>query len=82
MSVQARFYVRDITRHAYNPAQVEVVLSAVSRGTENKTWASATPVGELKMSINNPAAAQWFADRLGQDVAMTFEDRPLEEISK
>ena len=78
--VQARFYVRDITRHAYNPAQVEVVLAAVSRGSENKTWATATPSGTLTMHVSNPSAADWFNERLGKDVAITFEDRPADEL--
>jgi hypothetical protein len=74
MAVQARFYVAQITRNAFNPAQKSVVLHAVGRGEENKTWASATPVGKIEMSINNPKAADWFDERLGKDVAITFED--------
>lgn len=88
MSVTARFYVRQITRHAgfagnqqpgyAAPApQVEVTLNPVSdaKGEQNKSWASATPSGEIKMTIGNPEAAAWFDSMLGKDVAITFEER-------
>lgn len=78
MSVAARFYVSTITRHAHQPGHVAVILNVVSRGPENKTWASATPIGRVELTIGNEAAAKWFVDRLGQDVACTFEDRPLD----
>lgn len=75
MAVQARFYVQAVTRYAYNPGVVKVDLSAVARGEENKSWASATPSGTMTLNVNNPDAAAWFADRLSKDVAITFEDR-------
>lgn len=87
MSVSARFYVREVTRHANyvgrddgwaNPAPlVTVALYPVSgaKGEQNKEWASATPNGEIKMTIGNPAAAAWFDSMLGKDVAITFEER-------
>lgn len=89
--VVARFYVRQVTRHS-GPAMVgyatpapnvEVVLNPVSgsKGDANKDWASATPSGEIKMFIGNPDAATWFNDRLGQDIAITFEDRPADETA-
>lgn len=71
-NVIARFYIDSVTRRAYNPDHVEVVLKAAGRGDQNKTWAQYTPSGELKMQINNPPAAAFFAERLGQDVEMTF----------
>lgn len=86
--VTARFYVREVTRYAFNnggyanPApQVSVVLSPVSgaKGEENKKWASATPSGEVKLTIGNPEAAEWFDSMLGKDVAITFEERPEDE---
>lgn len=74
-TVQARFYVSKVTKHAYNPDHLEVTLQAVSRGEENKSWAAATPVGQMTLTIGNPQAARWFDERLGKDVALTFEDR-------
>lgn len=86
MSVQARFYVRSIEKHATavnaagwaNPAPViSVKLSPVSgsKGDVNKEWSSATPSGEIALTVGNPAAAAWFEEHLGKDVAITFEDR-------
>lgn len=76
MAVAARFYVSQITRMAYNPDHLQVALQASTRGPENKAWASATPAGNITLTVNNPAAATWFGDRLGKDVAMTFDDAP------
>lgn len=87
--VTARFYVREVTRFAMSvsqslsagwaaPApQVKVSLSPVngSKGEENKAWASATPSGNIELTIGNPEAAAWFNDMLGKDVAITFEAR-------
>lgn len=75
MSVVARFYVSETTRRAYQPQHLEVSLQAVSRGPENKTWAAATPAGQIKLTISNEQAAKWFADRLGKDIGILFEDR-------
>ena len=71
-NVVARFYVDAVTKRAYNPGHVEVVLKAAGRGEQNKSWAQWTPSGELKMQINNPPAAAFFEQRLGQDIEMTF----------
>lgn len=73
MAVLARFYVAEITRRSYDPGAVQVTLQAVGRGEENKAWASATPSGQITMAIKNGAAAAFFGDRLGKDVAITFE---------
>jgi len=73
MAVRARFFVQGLLRQAWDPAAVEVTLSAVSRGEENQAWAAATPSGQIKMTIKNPSAASWFTDSLGQEVDVTFE---------
>lgn len=77
MSVSARFYVTQITRNAFAPGNATVVLAPVSRGPENKTWAAATPSGKVELTIGNEKAAEWFTSRLGKDIAITFEDRPM-----
>jgi len=79
VTVLARFYVQSIQRFAYNPENVAVGLQAVSRGSENKVWASATPVGQVTMTINDGPAGQWFADRLGKDVLVSFDEAPAPE---
>jgi len=75
MSVVARFYVARIEKSAYTPGmppQRSVTLQAATRGEENKSWAQATPAGQITMSINNGDAGQWFEDNLGKDIAITF----------
>ena len=87
--VTARFWVTAITRRPpfVNPSQtngwatpaplIDVKMQVVSggRAPENAAWASATPSGEITMTIGNPEAAAWFDSMLGKDVAITFEAR-------
>jgi len=79
MAVQARFYVASITRHA-NTDQSDVILRPVTRGGANSEWASATPSGKMELTITNAGATSWFNDRLGKEVAITFADRPEDEL--
>ena len=61
--VRAKFYVRSVTR--YNSGG-SVELQAVVRGNENKSWSSATPSGQLTMSILNESALKVFEDALNR----------------
>lgn len=72
--IRARFYVQQVTRYAHAPSALQVTLNPVTRGEENKTWAAATPAGQITLTINNGNAGEWFAERLGKDVAILFED--------
>jgi hypothetical protein len=87
MKSTARFYVQEVSRFAYGsgwakPAPlVKVKLIVATRGEENKEWASATPQGEITMTIGNPEAAAWWDERLGKDISVTFEDRPDAELA-
>ena len=95
MSIQARFYVRSVEKFAYaknasggtgwaEPKPiVKVSLAVVSgnRAPENTEWATATPQGDITMTIGNPAAAEWFDSMLGEDIAVTFTARPAEETT-
>lgn len=82
MSVVAKFYVQEVTNFAYGqgwaaPApKVRVKLVVSTRGEENKAWASATPSGEINMTIGNPAAAEWFSSMIGKDVSISFNEAP------
>lgn len=62
MKTRAKFYVAGVNLLPGKDSGVEVTLSAVSRGDRNTSWAKATPVGSMKMTINNPAAAQAWID--------------------
>lgn len=70
MTVRAKFYVQSITRHAYNPGAAEIKLSAVTRGQDNKSWSSATPMGSLTMSVLNESATAQF--ELGEEYYLDF----------
>ena len=76
-AVNARFYV-ERTEH-FNGTQRNVHLSAVSRGDQNKQWSSATPVGNLTMTINNPGAAELIEEwmKAGIDVEITLRPVPV-----
>lgn len=72
--IKARFWVREVTKFG-NTDNVQVKLAATIKGSDdNKDWSKYTPSGEIIMSITNPTASQWFEDRLGKDVSLTFED--------
>lgn len=76
MAVTARFYVFESTKYAGGGEGARrVKLNAVSRGPENKDWAKYSPSGSIELNILNPSAALWFDERVGKDVAITFEDR-------
>lgn len=76
MTVQARFFVQQITKSAGSD-HVQVRMVASSRGGENKTWAKYTPMGTLEMSVTGGPAAEWFEEHLGKDIALAFEERPV-----
>ncbi len=79
MAVTARFYVRKVTeeRQAGTSDKTgHVELSASIKGEENRSWAKYTPAGNITLSTVNADALEWFADRMGRDVALTFDDVP------
>jgi hypothetical protein len=72
MSVVARFFVQEVRLHAGHTGRT-VVLSAATRGPENKVWSQYTPSGQITMSVNG-TAGDWFQDRLGKEIGITFTD--------
>lgn len=79
MGVRAKMYVAEVKRFAYNKDNAEIVLRAVTRGgDDNKEWAAATPSGELKLTIGNPAAVAALADHLGEDFYVDISLVPVE----
>lgn len=81
MSVSARFWIDEITTRGYNPAHAEVVMRPTCRGEENRAWAQATPSGEIKLTINNPDAVEFFKANQGKDVAITFDEIEMDSKS-
>ena len=74
MAVSARFWVREFTRYG-NTDNIKVLLSPVTRSTpDNVEWSKYSPAGEIWLSVTAEGAQDWFASRLGQDIAITFDD--------
>lgn len=69
--VRAKFYVYSVERTVNGG---HVTLQAVSRGEENKQWASATPHGKIEMTILNELAVDFFEP--GQEYFVDFEPAP------
>ena len=67
--VRAKFRV---TGRTGDSDAAQVYLSAVVEGEENKTWAHATPAGQITMVIGNPLAAELFA--LGREIYVDFSE--------
>lgn len=62
MATRAKFYVSELGLLPGQGAGVKLKLHAVSRGSRNADWATATPSGSMEMMIQNPAAVQWWED--------------------
>lgn len=86
MSVQAKFYVAEVTRLGYGGIERptrRVKLQATSRKDESsrKFW-EATPSGQIELALSGDAgegAGLWFEERLGTNVYLTFTDPPADE---
>jgi hypothetical protein len=71
MSVRAKFYCTEISKMIGGG---KVRLSAVTRGEDNKKWASATPAGTIEMSIRNELAIEQFD--VGEEYYVDFSPAP------
>lgn len=91
MAVKAKFYVAEINKYATAAGNTQgwaepvpygqVTLRPVTRKKgDNEQWASATPSGEMKMTVNGPAFP-WFESMLGKDILITMEEYPEEPDS-
>lgn len=83
MAVAARFRITAITKTASGPVVEPVgevhLFPDLSKG--NGDWAKYTPAGEIRLNVNGPAFP-WFEERLGQTVAITFDDvKEAESVS-
>lgn len=69
--VRAKFFVQEVGRTTYGG---KVVLRAVTRGEDNKQWASATPSGEITMTIRNELALDFYD--VGEEYYVDFTRAP------
>lgn len=85
MSVRAKFRITTLQPHNGQTGTTGTVkLSPVMpeydqekrayKESENKTFWDATPSGEISLSINNPAGFAYFADRLGKEFYVDFNE--------
>lgn len=75
--VRAKMYVRSVDLQSWATI---VTLSVVTRGEDNKTWASSTPSGEMKLNIANGVAAENFWP--GQEWYIDMTPIPAGEMGK
>lgn len=55
--IRAKFYVAEITKYPGGD-NAKIVCRAVTRGAVNRSFASATPSGELILQVSNPDAVK------------------------
>lgn len=67
MSVSSKWYVARVEGQ-------QVYLHPVCRGVENREWASATPSGQMMMTITNEAALSQFV--VGEEYLTRFDFCP------
>lgn len=79
--VRAKFYISGLKLYPGQNAGGEVFLNAVSRGDRNKDWATATPSGELRMTVNNPSGFKWFEDMMATSRATGKQPEVFIDIS-
>ena len=75
MGVKAMFYVNNVGHNANGVGVVS--LNATAKGLYAE-WSKYTPTGTINITSLNENATQWFYERLGKDVAITFGD-PTED---
>lgn len=73
MSVKAKFVVSAVQKHDNSDAST-ISMYPVCRGAENAAWSSATPSGNLTMTVLNEVAAAQFVQ--GEEYLLTFEHAP------
>lgn len=73
MGVRAKMFVQEISRTTYGG---RVKLSVVTRGEDNKAWASATPSGTLELTVRNEIALEVFTDP-GREFYVDFTPVPV-----
>lgn len=81
--VRARFWVQRFEKSVSGSAApgqkvqttAKVGLAPVMRKTDdNIEWSRYTPSGSIEMYVTQEGAQDWFEQRLGQDIAITFDD--------
>ncbi len=69
--VKAMFYVNHVGKNASGVGIVR--LNATTKG-DYAAWSKYTPAGQIEINSLNEDATAWFEERLGKDVALSFDD--------
>jgi hypothetical protein len=69
--VRAIFYVNHVGKNA---SGIGVVKLNVTTKGDYAAWSKYTPSGNVEITTLNEQATAWFEERLGKDVAVTFDD--------
>lgn len=73
-TVRAKMFVQEVAKTTWGG---KVVLQVVTRGADNKEWASATPSGRLELTIRNDHALAQFEP--GDEVFIDISPAPKGE---
>ena len=71
MAVKVMMYVQEVAATASGAGRVK--MNAVAKGPYAE-WSHYTPVALYEVTSLNPAATDWFRERIGQDVEITIAD--------
>lgn len=74
--VRAKMYLEELRHTTYGGG---VTLRVVTRGEDNKVWSAATPSGEMKLSIKNELALEFFQGMLGKEFYVDIVPVPEEQ---
>jgi hypothetical protein len=77
MAVKCVFYITGVEKRANGIG----VLNAqpVAKGPY-QDWAQYTPTGTLQLTSLNPAATEWFMERIGKDVTLLIDDATADDL--
>jgi len=78
MAVRAMFYVNHVGHSASGVGIVK--LNATTKG-DYAAWSKYTPNGQIEITSLNEDATEWFHQRLGEDVAISFDDPTAEDLA-
>lgn len=70
-TVRAKFFVQEVAKTTWGG---RIKLQVVTRGEDNKEWASATPSGQIDMTIRNDHALAQFEP--GDEFFVDFTPAP------
>ena len=77
MAVKCVFYVSGVEKRANG---VGVLNAQAAAKGPYKEWAQFTPSGTLQITSLNPAATDWFLERIGKDVTILIDDETEEDL--